>query len=469
MLLIAMLIAALVVAYTACARPNWFWTAFLSAPTILSMLSPADNFDPNGIAMGPLRLRLSDPSMLGLLIGLLYHFRPKHLRSLRRQPGGITLALILFFLTIKLLLTVLTGGALIASNPIANGYLGGLVAAAGEVRDNFVPLIAAFYAAISARRLKLSTLTAPFVIAIGVILLRAATQITASGKIWSNGGEFRFINSSEAITLLLLSFLLPFLRSSGPSRAGLRSLACVAFAVAMTANHRSVWLCALLAVMVLLGLAVSGKLQLSKDKSVRAVYAVSIALTLITGSAVLLSGSSELQGFSDSKGLGQRLLAFTDPGSDPDASWRLSLWIDRVDQIGDTWIWGRQLGDRRQSLVAGNWVAVPNHSGYVTTVELGGLLLLSLVVAYWWALAAGAIKSLRMKSLASESWPPAVALIVIAMALGYAISYDFSFLGPALATILTSRQCGQPLLVKRGVRCVTRNAAPVWTPQPHLG
>jgi hypothetical protein len=331
---------------------------------------------------------------------------------------------------------VLVGKAVIASNPLANESLGGLVAAVGEVRDSFLPFVASLYAMLSAKNLKLPRLVAPLAFTIGVILLKALLQITESGRIWSNDAEFRFINSTEAITLVLLAFLLPFLRSSGTGWGALRLLAFGTFVMAMVANHRSVWLCTLLAVLAFLPLVASGRLRLSRNTSNRVVYFLAIMLAIGTGSAVLFSASSEVQGVPGSVGLGHRLLAITDPEGDATASWRQELWQARINQVGDDWFWGRQLGDRRLTLVNLTWVGDPDHNGYVTAFELGGVLLLGLVLTYWGALAARAMRRLRAERLSSDVWQPALALVVIVIALGFAISYDFTSFGPALATLL---------------------------------
>ncbi len=468
MMLLAMAMVALVVAYTACTRPNWFWAAFLCAPTVLGVIAPTENFDPNGIAVGPLFLRLSDPGTLGLLIGILYYFRPQSLRSLRNQPGARILCVILSCLALKVLLTLAAGSA-ISSNPIANQYLGGTVAAIGELRDAFLPLLAAFYAVVSVRHLTLSRMRAPVVVTIGVILAKAAIEIATSGKIWSDNAEFRFINSAEAIILLFLSFLLPFLHNRRSGRVSLWLLAGLAFTVAITANHRSVWLCAMVALTIFLSLVACGKLHVSQTASLRAMSTVGVALALVLGLSVLLIALSGQAVFSDSLGLQHRLLAITDPGSDSTASWRLTLWKDRVDQVADDWLWGRNLGDRRQSLVGGVWIAAPNHSGYITTFELGGLLLLGLVLMFWVSLAAGALKAIRVTALPRDAWPPALALIVIAISLVYAISYDFTVFGPALATMLVRRGSGQTTSLRSGAWTAGGNVASRWSPQPACG
>lgn len=445
MILFALLVVGIVAAYTACARPNWFWATFACAPFLIRIVAAAGNVNPNLIAVGPVSLRDADPCTLALVIGILYHGRKQGLRALRRQPGGMILVLICSFLAIKVVLAMMFGSASIASNEIANHSLGGAVAAVGEVRDSFMGLIAPIYAVLTARRLKVSSMTSPLVVAAGAILLVAGIRITASGQMWSTNGEFRFLGADEAMMLALLSFVMPFLGPSGRALTARRVFAFVALAVAFLANSRSVWLGALLGGAILLLLMVLGKVRLSRNRSVRALYTFAITLALVTGLASVFSGSLGLQSFSESTGIGQRLLAITNPDSDPDASWRQELWRARVEQVGDDWLWGRQLGDRQLSLVGRTWVTFPNHNAYVTAFELGGVFLFGLVIFYWGALAVRAVQLLRMNSPPSVSWQPALALAIVAMSLGYSVAYDFPAMGAALATILLINASSPPL------------------------
>jgi len=320
--------------------------------------------------------------------------------------------------------------------------------------------------------LKMFRMMLPLVIAVSVILLLAAIQVGVAGQIWSNNAQFRFLAADETATLTVLSFVLLLLRPSRPSRIPSRFLALVALGVAVLANHRCVWLGMLLSGAVLLVLVAFGKLQLSRDRSVRALYMAAITLVVALGVTVVCSGAFGIQSLSDSNRIGQRLLAITDPGQDPTASWRQELWRQRIEQVGDDWLWGRQLGDRRLSLVGANWVAFPDHNAYVTAFELGGVLLLGLVVAYWGALAAKAVKVVRMSNLPAFSWQPALALAVIAMSLGYSVAYDFPSIGAALATILVLHGSGLPLsrnirlsyVMRPGVIQPVKVAAQIRTP-----
>ena len=101
---------------------------------------------------------------------------------------------------------------------------------------------------------------------------------------------------------------------------------------------------------------------------------------------------------------------------------------------------GRLLGDRQQTLMNGTWLAVPNHNAYLTTFELGGVLLLGLMITLWGGLVIEAIKRMRANRRSSASWAPGVALAVIAASLAFGIAYDFPLIGPALATVLLLRK-----------------------------
>lgn len=459
MILAALLLVGIVAAYTACVWPTWFWTVFACSPILLRLLAATSELDPNTIAAGAVKLRVSDPGTLGLAIGILYYGRTDGFRFMRYRPVKVILVLIASFLAVKVFLAILFGSA--SSNNIASRFLGGAVGAVGEVRDSFIGLIAPMYAVLAARHLKMSRMKLPFVVAICAILIMAAIQIARKGMIWSNHGEYRFLAADEALTLTLVAFVLPFLWPSGRGRIAPGLLAFVALGVAVLANSRSVWLAAFLGAVILLVLMLSGKLQFSKDRSVRALYVmVAVTVVLVIGLALVFAGPLGLQSFADEKGIGQRFLAFTDTSHDPDSSWRQELWRNRIEQVGDDWPFGRQLGDRRLTLVGRSWLSVPDHNGYITTFELGGVFLLGLAIAYWGALAVKAIKLLRTKSPPSISWQPALALAIVAMSLSYSVAYDFPSIGAVLATMLILNGSGPQTLTNARLSYRARQWAP---------
>jgi hypothetical protein len=398
------------------------------------------------IPMGSLTLRPTDPGALGLLIGILYFAQSGGLRELKRQPGGAVLLVISGFLIMKVLATVMFGGNSIESNALANTLGGGLVAALGEVRDDLIAVIAPVYVIVSTRHLKLSRMVAPFLAAIGIIFFKALLTIADTGQIWSSTAEFRFINAQEAITLTLLSFIIFFVTAAARRQRFFRFTAYIAFIVALVANHRSQWLASILGVSVLLFLLMAGKLTLLTHRKSRALWIMTVPIAIMIGLAIVDSGNQSMQG-SDTTVIGTRALAFTDPASDADSAWRMALWLGRIEEANEHWIGGRFLGARPLTLVNGDLLTAPDHNAYLTAYELGGVLLLGLVIALWGALVIEAIKRIRAVGPRSATWAPAVALAVVTASLAFGVAYDFPLIGPALATVLLLRKPKHSLLI----------------------
>jgi hypothetical protein len=403
------------------------------------------------ISMGSVTLRTTDPGALGLLIGILYHARSGGLRQLRRQPGGAVLRVIVVFLVIKVLATFMFSGNSIESNAVANPLGGGLVAALGEVRDDLLAVLLPVYVIVSSRHLKLSRMVVPFLAAIGIILVKALLTIVDTGQIWSSTAENRFIGASEAITLTFLGFIIFFVPAAARRQRFFRFTACIAFIVALVANHRSQWLACILGVSVLLFLFMAGKLTLLKHRQSRGLWTMAVPIAIMIGLAIMYSGNQSTLG-SGTTGIGTRALAFTDPASDPDAAWRMALWLGRIEDANAHWAVGRFLGARPLTLLKGNWTAVPSHNAYLSAYDIGGVLLLGLVIALWGALVIEAIKGIRAAGPPSITWAPAVALGVVSASLAFGVAYDFPLIGPALATTLLLRKPKRSLLTHQVVQ-----------------
>ena len=438
--------ASYVAAYIACFRPNWFLSVLICIPVVLGFVVTMLGGDGLNISMGSVTLRTTDPGTLGLLIGILYHARSGGLRQLRRQPGGAVLRVIIVFLVIKVLATIMFGGNSIASNALANTLGGGLAAALGEVRDDLLAVIVPMYVIVSSRHLKLSRMVVPFLTAIGIILVKALLTIVDTGQIWSSTAEFRFIHADDAIELTFLSFVIFFFPAAARRQRFFRFAACIAFIIALVANHRSQWLASILGVSVLLFQFMAGKLTRLKHRQSRVVWIMAFPIAIMIGLAIMYSGNQSTLG-SDTTGIGTRALAFTDPASDPDSKWRMALWLARIEEANEHWIGGRFLGVRPLTLVNGRLLGVPNHNAYLTAYELGGVLLLGLVIALWGALVIEAIKRMRAAGPPSITWAPAVALSVVSASLAFGVAYDFPLIGPALATVLLLREPNRPLSI----------------------
>jgi hypothetical protein len=347
------------------------------------------------------------------------------------------LRLICGFLLVKVVMAILLTDSA-ATNVLANSFGGGSVAALGEIRDSFLAFFAPIYAILTVRKQSVRYMGIPALFTVGIILSRAVTQIASSGTVWDATAESRFINANEAVTLTILSSLLFFLSVKTTRFRGLfRAFACLGVIVALVANHRSQWVAAAVGLAVLSVLILSGKVTIGRRGLVVPIcIAALVVLLIVAGVSTLSTGDSQL--LAGSPGVQKRLLAVTDPSQDVTASWRQDLWKDRIAQVGDNWLWGRQLGDRRLSYVAGSFIGVPNHNAYVTAFELGGLIMLSLVILFWGNLTLRAIRLLRTKSVVSSQ--SAMALVITAMSLGFAVAYDFPLLGPSIATILLLRE-----------------------------
>ena len=447
-----MIAAAVLATYAACRRPNWFLAVLAGAPALLVVVIPLFGGNVDTLSMGPMGLRTSDPGAIAILIGIMYHGRSHAVRSLRRHPGGTVLGIIAIFLTAKVLATVMMAGNAIASNGLSNTLGGGLVAALGEIRDDLLAIIAPVFAVVAGRHLRLSRMTVPFVVAIGIILSQAAFHIVDHGQIWSGTGDNRFIGASEAVTLTLLSLVIFFIPAAKPRRRLIRSIACFAFAVAILSDNRSQWLASLCGIGVLSALIIAGKLMLWKDRRSGPLYVLSVVIVVVSGAA-LVAATDVLPVAFETTGTSTRMKALTDPGSDATSVWRMQLWRARIEQTSDSWAWGRVLGDRPLTLINGTWLSAPNHNAYVTAFELGGVFLLGLVIALWGALVLEGFRRTRTAGPAASSWAPAVALAVIAASLAFGTAYDFPMIGPMLATTLLLRTSGTSCVIRRLVAC----------------
>lgn len=436
-----MLIAGVILTWTACLRPNWFLAVLVATPVLLEMIITGTGGDIFAISLGSLTIRPADPGTVGLLIGILYHGRSEMSRLLGRQPGGTVLKVLLLFLGLKIAATITLDRALIASNALSNGLGGGLVAAIGEVRDSFLGLLVPVYVIVAGRRLVASQMIKPFAVAVAVIFFKAILLV-ATGKALIWGGDLtgteqdRFISSSEAITLLLFAFVFFFVPAAKGKRPTTRVLAWVAVGVSLLANHRSVWLAGLLGMVTLVWLAVAGRLAMSKRRRIQ--LACLFAGSVVAVAVLLMHHGSEMSPASNATGINTRLLALTDPANDPTSSWRMQLWQSRLEQTQDDWAFGRVLGDRPLTMMNGALIGVPDHSAYISGFEIGGVCLTAIVIAFWGVLTREGIKTTATPGLSYPSG--AVALAIIAASVGYGVAYDFPLIGPALATMLLLRR-----------------------------
>jgi hypothetical protein len=436
MIILFFLAIAVLSAYLACTRPPWFWAIYICCLSLFCLLGTFVEVDYSRIPLGPILLRATDAATFGLAVGILYHGGRCGFRFLKGKPAAMVVGAIFFFLAAKIIFSVTLGSSQIASNRSVSHVAGGLVAAAGDLRDNLLALITPLYAYATARYCKLRMLGWPIVVSTCLILFRGMVHVAVMGQIWTDSAQDRFISSHEAVTLTILSFLLLFLKAPGLSRIYTRALAFVAFTVALVANHRSQWVAALGGASVLILITLLAKPLFSNAKLARLALTSAALLLFAVGAFVAVGGDGLFQRFRIFDVLTVRLYAITDPTRDADANWRKTIWKDRIDQVGDDWPWGRELGDRHESLFHGEWITVPDHSAYVSVYELGGLILSALVACFWGTTIWVSCVKLFRNNNPEALWPPATALAVIAASLAFGMGYDFPIVGPAFAVLL---------------------------------
>jgi len=441
MILIGFLLLAVIAACIACFRPAWFWAVYVIAPVLLEIPAIFLSYNINAIPLGPLLVRVTDVGTFGLLIGVIFHGLRHGFQALKRDPDGYCVAAILFFLLLKVLVTVAFGRDVILANPISSQALGGLVAATGDIRDSLMALVLPVYVYMTKESYDLKKLGWPCICASCVILLKAAISIAVTRTIWSANAEDRFINAHEAVHLTIFSFILFFLSVPRLSPSLRRSFALGIFAVSLIANHRAQWVAALASISVFVLIICLGRPFVGNPKLNR---------LLVTGFCLflgmLLVGSSFVESFAQQFPLfgdiAVRLYAITDPSRDADASWRQALWQDRIRQVGDNWPWGRLLGDRHPVFFHGGWLLVPDHSAYVSIYELGGVILCVLVGIFWLRIIQVSVRRVLLAKDTEQMWVPLVALSITAASLAFGVAYDFPWIGPSLALVFTLGQAG---------------------------
>ena len=426
------LLFSLLAAYVACFRSEWVWTMLLGSTLVLQLL--ALNTGGN-IFLGGLQLRAGDPALFGIVAGTFYFLSKSDLGVFRRKPLVIALLLILTYMLLKVGWTLLFGQEQLASNQIVSHSLGGLVAAVGELRDDLMAFLIPVYVYVAPRSRNLNAIAFPLVVAIVLILMRAVGFIAITGQIWSSSAEFRYINAEHAMQLTILSLILFFIKVPRMPTLWSRGLAWFALLVATVANHRSQWVSLAAGGAVLAACILVGRPFLGHRKSNRLIFS-SIILFVVGIAAAASALESYVAENPVLSVISVRLYAITQPKKDADASWRQAIWHDRIQQVGENWPWGRLLGDRRLTLFHGAWLAVPDHSAYVTMYEIGGLILCCLVGLFWLMVIITSLRFMRVARSTEEIWPPVIALTITACSLAFGSSYDFPILGPVFSIML---------------------------------
>jgi hypothetical protein len=434
--------------------PQWFWTVNVGSIVLVQWGAAALHQNAEAINVGPFLGRVTDPALLGILVGVLYHAHrddqeERGLQFVSRSPvGGITLCIFLF-MAIKLLLSILFRSEDIMSTYGVSHSAGGIIAAAGDLRDSLAPFLPLLYVYAVRKSRDIRLLGWPTVVLVGILLLRAALGILIpdSGSVSDVAdAQKRFIPSEDAINLTIFGFLLLFLRVQGLSRFWPPTLGGVALVVATLANHRSQWLALAAGLATLLLIVAFGPPIGRNPKPLR----VGIAIALLTVATLVPASmyvAENRRGTLLPKFLGTRLLAFTDPSRDPDANFRERIWRSQIDQVGSDWLWGRPFGARAETLIGGRWYRSPSHSAYVSIYGTGGVILCVLTLLFWYRVVQIAWLRLLRHRRDKPMWPALVALTTSAYSLAYGSAYYFPLLGPALAVILTFDISPDPIAV----------------------
>jgi hypothetical protein len=450
----AVLLFSVLAVYVACFRPAWVWTMLIGSSLVLELLS----FGSGGlIYVGGLQLRIGDPALFGVVIGTFYFLHRSSIGVLRRKPLILTLLLILGYLLLKVVWSLVFGQQTLASNQVASHALGGLVATVGELRDDLPAFLIPLYVYVAPGSRDLKKIALPLLVAAGLILMRAAGFIAITGQIWSNNAEFRYVTAQEAIDLTVISFILLFITVPRVPKFWSRSIAGVALFTATFANHRSQWVGLAAGGAVLVVAILGGRPFIGNRKVNRLVFS-SVILFSVGIAAAFTALGDYIARNSLLSALSVRLYAITQPTKDADASWRQAIWHDRIQQVGENWPWGRFLGDRRLTLFHGSWLAVPDHSAYVTIYELGGVILCCLVGVFWVLVIITSLRFLRVANTAEQIWPPVIALSITACSLAFGSAYDFPLLGPVFSVILLIN--AQQRLTKTRASLAARPAPP---------
>lgn len=387
-------IAFLLAPYLALKRPYWFLAFFLSYPSTVRLyakLIEGHQFDTT-LSVGSLTLRGADPCTAAMALAVLVCFVDmRRMQRLLDAKMGLVL-LMAVFLTGKVLFAVYNGHV---SHTISNPLGGGLIAALGEVRDELLPIFIPIYIAAYTEKSSIKDglftivkIVCPIEIAMGII------WIAFKGLSFDLDPDLRYLGDGALIITLFAAYLM--LTPAGRLSATHRTiLGLVMIAFATFSNNRSQWLALLTGSFTFCGFYALG-VGFARD-AVKRMAVVLLGLCLVTGSIGFLA-SGAAQSLKSVSKIRERAWAFTDFQRDTTASWRYSIWLQRIKLVGDDWPWGRQLGDRREVYVDYHWVGAPNHNAFVTLYELGGVILCLLYAMFAFSYVTRLWKEIVLKS-----------------------------------------------------------------------
>ncbi len=455
--------------YVSLRYPEWFWTATIGSTALLGVAAAAAHQNPDSIQLGFLSGRSTDPAVLAVLVGTVYHTRKDPERwgaqFLTRSPVGLIAFAMCAFLLIKVLFSLMFRYDDIMASRGVSHAVGGIIAALGDVRDILLPYIPLVYVYAARKSRDFKLLGRPFIVLVLILLAKGLIGVLTPGNVpaGSTDVEHRFLPSDDAIHLTIFGFALFFLPVQKVGRSRLVLLGVTALIVATLANHRSQWLGLLAGLAVFLLIHTFGPRIVKNAKIVRVGFTAGLLLMAIIGIVavhIVQDGNTRLL----PSYLVKRLYAFTDPSRDPDADFREKLWQSRIEQVGDDWPWGRPFGARPETLMRGIWFPLPSHSAYVSMYEAGGVIFCFLAFLFWGRVVQVAWMGLARHQGSRPVWPPALALITAATSLAYGTAYFFPMLAPAFVVMLTFESVSQEAGDYRFLRSRSLEGVPL----PHL-
>jgi O-antigen ligase len=233
------------------------------------------------------------------------------------------------------------------------------------------------------------------------------------------GPETRWLSAAANLALLLAGVWCIQLARAGILRVSALGLAALmsSFVILTIANgHRSVWLATVASI---LGFVLFAR------PSPRAV----IRMGLITVATIIVAvGFAQLADLSISQYFTERVTAFTDFAEDPNASWRVFLWLQALDRLRAQPIIGLGFGEHFGFVgPAGDLITTSPHNFYVTLAYHAGLVGLVLFLTFVLRLIRRLLVERKHSSHPAERIVFETQVVTLAAVLAYFIAYPAEF------------------------------------------
>jgi hypothetical protein len=394
----------------------------LATGSVLWMRFFGENSD-HFLVLSGINFRLLDPMHLPLMAAVGVALTKPQVRRNLAQAGTAPILFMLGFLVVKALLSISSFGA---------------VAAFGEFRDFYAPLFLTVYIVLSLDRRRMGSDVRK---SVGIVTLVGGANFATylalyGGNAFSFDTAYRAFSGDNALIFVVVAAYFWLCSPSSVRKGRWRLLAALLLSAAIVANHRSVWLAAACAILVLTILHAIGARDVSVGKRGPAVLGVIV----VAAAAVLLVLSSDgprrfILGDDESSVVSRRLRAITNYEQDDNAHFRAYLWQERLSMMAaDEWLWGRGLGDRRAVYFGAGEEGrtMGNHNAYVDMLEHGGLLLLGCYVFVLLRTLARLCTRLESSGSAPDRTFAAFCVVGICTQLAYQMAYGLHSVGAAL-------------------------------------